>query len=154
MIHAFLILLVESQFESFLKLIIPFWHHTLYYYFSTTQSLISCCLGAVCSCHCILSLGWLEGLVHTNLTTDLATATASTLVAATPPPPPPLLPLPPLPTTVTATAAVATAAHHQDHDLDHDHYRPCHCYHFDSTRCVIFLGDQSSITGVECRERY
>ncbi len=31
---------------------------------SKNQSLISCCLEAVHSCHCVLSLGWLEGLLH------------------------------------------------------------------------------------------
>ncbi len=60
----FLNSLVESQFDSFLKLIIPFWYHTLYYYYSSSSSLISCHLVAVRSCHCVLSIGWFEGLLQ------------------------------------------------------------------------------------------
>jgi hypothetical protein len=63
--HTFLNLLIESQFNSFLKLINPFVITYTTITFNHSKSSL-CCLGTVRSCQCVLSLGWHEGLVQTH----------------------------------------------------------------------------------------
>jgi hypothetical protein len=64
--HAFLYLLVEGYLASFLKLIISFLVHCIYYYHSPSEAVIYCCLVAARSSNCILSLGWPTGLVQSS----------------------------------------------------------------------------------------
>jgi hypothetical protein len=66
-IHTFLNLLVESQFDSFPKLIIPFWYHIILLLFKLYKSYLFPLSSSMLLSLCAVLVGWSESLVHNRV---------------------------------------------------------------------------------------